>query len=73
MAYDTSSREEGSFGFGAIAVCRGGRVRPAGPEKRGDEVTIALPDRDRSTNRIRQRRGDRASSDDVQAARRHRQ
>jgi len=45
LPYDTSSREEGSFGFGAIAVCLDERLRPAGPEKLGDDVTIALTDR----------------------------
>ena len=45
MPYDTPSREEGSFGFGAIAVCPDERLRPAGLEKLGDNVTIALTDR----------------------------
>ena len=45
MPYDTPSREEGSFGFGAIAVCPDERLRPAGLEKLGDNVTIALTGR----------------------------
>ena len=73
MAYDTTSREEGSFGLGAIAVCRGERVRQPGLENLGDDVIIAFTDRDRLPNRIRQRGGHRTAGDDVQAAGRHRQ
>jgi len=43
-AYDTSSREEGSFGWGAIATRLDQRVRPASREKRGHDVTLAVTD-----------------------------